>query len=188
MVAISRSKVKIWIEDAGTNPSALVDSDAVAGEIKSYAKSGGTKEVESDPVFGGFVDKEKPTEQVEISMEVVPKVDTDQDRWDAMAYAADGTGVYTMASSVSTQPNDKAIFIGASDGTNGKAWAFNNCNVTVFDIEHNADDNQTGNITFKFSPENDSGVSNFQTLGGASTTPAIAVTSLLQSWSALDNN
>ena len=182
MVAISRSRVKIYIVDAGTAASTLTATDVIEGEIKSYNKSGGDKEVESDPVFGGYVDKEKPTEQVEVALEVIPKVNEDQNRWDTMAYAADvaNSGVYTMASATSTQPNDKAIYIEATDGTNYKSWGFNNTSVTVFDLEHNADDNQVGNITFKFSPENDSGVSNFMTA-------ASQVTSL-PAWSALDNN
>lgn len=182
MVAISRSKVTIYMVAAGTVASALASSDIIAGEIKSYSKSGGEKDVESDPVFGGFVDKEKPTSQVEISMEVIPRVDSNQNRWDSVAYALDSSnpGVYTMASETSTQPADRAIFITATDGSNYKSWGFNNCNVTVFDLEHNADDNQTGNITFKFSPTNESGVSNFMTA-------ASAVTSL-PTWGSLDNN
>ncbi len=182
MTAISRNKVSIYITDAGVNPSAVADTDIIKGDIKSYSKSGGENDVESDPVFGGYVDKEKPMTQIEISLDVIPKLDSDQSRWDALTYATDTTrtDVYTMASQTSTQPGDKAIFISATDGTNSKSWAFNNASVTVFDLDHNADDNQSGKITFKFSPTDDNGVSNFMT----------AATSLadLPAWTALDNN
>jgi len=179
MTAISRSKiVNIYIADAGTNASALASSDAISGEIKSYAKSGGDQDVESDPVFGGFVDKEKPREQVELAFEIIPSLES-ADRWDALAYGADTTGVYTMAGSTT----DKAVFIDADSdgaGANPKSWGFNNCQVVVLDVDHNADDNQTLNMTLKFSPTNGSGVSNFMTL-------ATAVESL-PAWTALDNN
>ena len=63
-MAIGRSKItNIWIEAVDTNPSDLATTDAISGEIKAYNKSGGANEVESDPVFGGFGDKEKTREQ-----------------------------------------------------------------------------------------------------------------------------
>lgn len=186
MTAISRNKVKIWIESTGTAASALVETAAIAGEIKSYSKSGGERDVETDPVFGGFVDKEKPISQVELAFEIVPDISTTAkaDRWDSFAYSADSaTGVYTMAGDIT----DKAVFIAASDGTTGKAWGFNNCSVIVYDIEHNADDNQTSNMTMKFSPTNTAGVSNFMTVGTSGATP-LAVVNKLPAWTALDNN
>lgn len=179
MTAISRSKTKIYIVDAGTAASALADTDIIAGEISSYSKSGGERDNESTPVFGGFVDKEKPVSQVEITMEVIPSLEN-ATRWSEMAYSVDGTAtsfdVYTMAGELT----DKAIYIQGTDGTNYVSYGFNNCNVTMSDIEHNADDNQTGTITFKFSPTNSDGVSNFMTA-------ATAVTSL-PAWTGLDNN
>ena len=161
MVAISRSKVNIWIADAGVNAANAASStdDAIKGEIKSYSKSGGERDTESDPHFGGYVDKEKPISQVELSFEVTPKVDANQDRWDGYAYSQHATGVYVMSGDVT----DKSVYIEATDGTGYKSWGFNNCNVTVLDLEHNADDNQSLNMTLKFSPTNESGISNFQT-------------------------
>ena len=181
MTAISRKKVSIYIADADTNASSLASSDLITGEIKSYSKSGGDEDVESDPVFGGFVDKEKPISQVEVEFEIVPSLES-ADRWSAMAYSSDvATGVYTMASATSTQKTDKAVFISAVDAVAGnKSWGFNNCNVTVLDLEHNADDNQTANMTLKFSPTNSSGVSNFMTLGTALAS--------MPDWTELDNN
>lgn len=176
MTAISRNKVTIYIVDAGVNASALVATDAIEGEIKSYSKSGGERDVESDPVFGGYVDKEKPISQVEVAFEVVPSLES-ADRWDLLAYNTDtATGVLTMAGDIS----DKAVYIYATDGSNPKSWGFNNCSVIVYDLEHNADDNQTGNLNLKFSPTDSSDVSNFMTI-------ATEVTNL-PNWSALDNN
>jgi hypothetical protein len=172
MVAISRSKVKIYIAPVDTLPSALAATDLIAGEIKSYSKSGGEDDVESDPVFGGFVDKEKPASQLELSFEVVPAIGTSADRWDALIYGLTGT-VYAM----NTAAANKAVFIQAQDGSNFKSWAFNNCNGVSWDVEHNADDNQTGTFTFKFSPTTSTGQSNFMT-------KALAITAL-PAWTTL---
>jgi len=186
MTAISRSKTSIYIVDADTNLSALVATDIFKGDIKSYSKSGGEKDVESDPVFGGYVDKEKPTSQMEISLEVVPLLDSDKsNRWDAMIYAKDlastSIDVYTTASETSTEPNDKLVVLSALTGTGTyKVHAYNNCSVTVLDLEHNADDNRTYNMTMKLSPATDDGVANFMTFAANPTTAP--------DWTSLDNN
>lgn len=193
MTAISRSKTKIWIVDKDTDCSTLTYAVAddlenstngyLAGDIKSYSKSGGENDVESDPVFGGFIDKEKPTTQVEVSLEIVPLLDAGKaDRWDAFTYAEDSSnaGIYTMATETSTVPDDKMIVIEAGDGTNYKTVAFNNCNVTVLDMEHNADDNRTYNMTLKFSPTDSSGISNFMT--------SDIIATDMPAWTELDNN
>jgi hypothetical protein len=193
MTAISRSKTKIWIVAADTVPSTLsytasadveaTDKGFFSGDIKSYSKSGGEKDVEAEAVFGGYVDKEKPIGQVELAMEVVPLLDaTKSNRWDFMAYAEDvaNAGVYTMAFTTSTQPTDRMVVIEAIDGTDSKTLMYNNCNVTVLDLEHPADDNRTYNMTLKFAPTDDNGVSNFAT-------SALAATAM-PAFSALDNN
>jgi len=193
MGAISRSRVKLWVQSAGTAASSLTTTAAatastspgyITGMIKSYSKSGGEKDVESDAVFGGFVDKEKPTTQVEVAFEIVPVLDSNgkANWWNEWTYAEDSsnTGVYTMADETSTVPSDRSVYIQADDGTNQQSWGFNNCNVTVLDLEHNADDNQTHNMTLKFSPTDDNGVSNFMT--------AATDVKSLPAWSALDNN
>jgi len=196
MTAISRSKTKIWIVSADTDPTALsysatsdvaaTDNGYFSGDIKSYSKSGGENDVESDPVFGGFVDKEKPTSQFEISMEIVPLTDAGiSDRWDYMAYGSEVVGantIYTSAQSGTdtTQPADRMVVIEADDGTNQKTLMYNNCNVTVLDLEHNADDNRTYNLSLKLSPTDGNGVANFATANLAA--------SLMPAFSDLDNN
>lgn len=172
MVAINRNQVKVYITNADTVPSTLAASDVIAGEIKSYAKSGGSAEVTTDPVFGGFVDLEKPREQIEISMDVVPSIGTNSNYWDALIYSKDTAAtIFSMAGSGTTvtTPGDKMIVIQAANGANYKTIAFNNCNVTVFDFDHSADDNRTGKITFKVSPTTETGRSNFMTAACAAT-------------------
>lgn len=172
MTAISRSKVKIYIVAAGTNASALAATDIVTGEIKSYAKSGGDDSVESDPVFGGFVDKEKPASQLKLEFDVIPSLES-ADRWDALVYGT-VNNVYTS----NTVAANKAVFIQALTGTGTyKSWGFNNCNGVSWDFDHNADDNQTGKFSFNLSPADSSGIANFMT-------KAVAVTTL-PAWSTL---
>jgi hypothetical protein len=157
MTAISRSTVSIYIATAGTNPSALTATDKITGEIKSYNLSGGDDDVESDPVFGGYVDKEKPQSQYEIEMEVIPSLES-ADRWDALIWGTKGT-VY----SGDVAAANRMVAIHAMSGTNHKSWAFNNANGVAFERSHDADDNQTGTFRFKLSPQTGSGVSNVQT-------------------------
>ena len=177
MTAISRSVVQIAIDNNDTDGSTIVAGDYITGEIKNYSKSGGDKDVESDPHFGGFVDKEKPREQVEVSFEITPSLESPL-RWETFAYVVDSgnAGIYTMAG----DPALKSVFIQASASEGVQSMGFNNCNVTLLDIDHSADDNRTYNMTLKFSPTDGSGVSNF--MAGS-----VAVTAL-PDWDALDNN
>jgi len=189
MTAISRKMVKIAIVSAGTVPSTLAPTDYITGEIQNYSQSGGDSDSESVPVFGGFVDKEKPESQVEVALELIPSLEGSA-KWDAMTYSVDVKSsaldkpIYTMASGDSTIPGKRAVFIEASSlvGTEtlSKSIAYNNCDVTTFEMSHAADDNRTGNITFKLSPTNSNGVSNYMAAD-------LAVTGL-PAWTSLDNN
>jgi len=164
--AISRSKVKIYIGDvSATGVAGAVAASAILGEIKSYDATGGEKDVESDAVFGGYVDKEKPQSQFEISLEIVPSLGADASQFDAMKYAADTTneGYYTSSATTALQPKDKVVIIEATDGTSHKSLAWNNCNVTVLDVSQNADDNRSYNMTLKLAPTTSDGTPNFMT-------------------------
>ncbi len=158
MVAISRSKVKIYIAPVDTNPTSLASTDLILGEIKSYKKSGGEDDIDSDAVFGGFVDKEKPASQFEVEFDIIPSIGSNSDRWDALIYGTTNS-VYTL----NTAAANKMIAIQAQDGASFKSWCFNNCNGVSWDFEHNADDNQTGTFKFKFSPTTSGNQSNFAT-------------------------
>jgi hypothetical protein len=190
MTAIARSKTKIWIVPANTNPSQLVytgstDYAPILGEIKSYSKSGGENDVESDPVFGGYVDKEKPQSQFELSFDVVPQLESD--RWITFAYTEKSNGVYIAGGNTS----DKAVFIEASTVSGystsssdyRKVFGFNNCLVTVLDQEHNADDNQTYTFNLKFSPTTSGNVSNVMTK--ATTCAALTAITAMPTWDTL---
>lgn len=167
MAAISRNKTKIWIVPADTVPSTLVATTTfeptlrplayIAGQIQSYSQSGGETDVESVPVFGGFVDKEKPVSQVELSFDVIPDASVNPDIWEQFIYGTNAAGVYVM----SGQATDRAIYIEAREGLLAKSIAYNNCNAVKVDLTHNADDNQTKTISFKFSPTTSAGISNY---------------------------
>lgn len=180
-MAISRSKVKIWIVASGTNASSLLASTTyngsnlgyIAGQIRSYSKSGGADEVESQAVFGGFVDIEKPRGQFEMQMEVVPDIGTNPDIWDSFIYGTNAGGVYATNADAA----NKAIFIQAQDGTSYKSWGMNKCNAVDFEFSHNADENQTGTLRFKFSPTDENGIPNM-------ISKSIAVTAL-PNWTTL---
>jgi hypothetical protein len=181
MTAISRSNVKIWVTPLGTAPSTLINTGTtnlapVLGEIKSYARSGGEDQVESTPVFGGFVDEEKPKSQVEVSFDVIPSLEY-AGRFDAMIYGVDvATSVYSLA----TEAANRTVYIQATNGTNPYSWGFNNCNAVSYTTDHSADGNLMGKLSFKFSPTNTKGVSNYM----AKTVVATA----LPNWTQLDNN
>jgi len=171
--------------EADDAPSTAVEGDVIAGEIVNYGKTGGNSDLESVPAFGGFIDKEKPEEQFEISMEVVPNLSdaTAATRWEAFKYTADTTaaGIYTSASGTggtAVVPGKKMIIVQAYDGTTYQSYAFNNCDVTQFELDHAADDNRTGNITFKFSPQTTDGSPNLQV-------GAVIATSLI-AWATLE--
>jgi len=190
MAAIARNDVTIYIVASGTDASALQATDKIEGQIKSYAKTGGETETESDPVFGGYVDKEKPQTQFEVEFEIVPSFEQGY-RWEEMVYGsitvttdegAVAGDFYVAGKSVS----DRAVFIEADNGTGEvDGWGFNNCNVTVLDMEHNADDNQTKTLTLKFGPTDESGISNF-VYGSYNIATSFSSVTDLPNWSALD--
>lgn len=169
MTAIDRSMVTIYIVAADTVPSALATSDAVKGEITSWNLTGGNRDVDSMPAFGGFIDKEKPRGQFELSMEVTPVIGTNTNRWDEYKYGS------TLKSS--GEGGAKAIFIQAYDteGSTYKSMGLNNCRGVTWEPSHSADDNLSGSFTWKFSPTTNVGVANLQTSSVAA--------SALPSWS-----
>ena len=168
MTAVARSLTKLWIVAGDTDASSLDrvnpysssnTSGYIAGEIKSYSKSGGDTDVESDAVFGGYVDKEKPQSQIEVSFDIVPSLENGN-LWESLSYASQSIGGRTVFVSGGTV-SDRAIFIEATNGTNAVGFGYNNANVTVLDMEHNADDNQTKTLNLKLSPTTSGGIPNF---------------------------
>jgi hypothetical protein len=163
MTAIDREFVTIYITSANTNGSALATSDIVNGEITSHNLTGGNQDVEVVNAFGGDINKRKPREQFEITMDVVPKISSDSgvtDRWDIFKYG--NTGASTGEGSA------YAIFIQAANGSVFKTSAFNNCSLTNWEPSHSADDNYMGSATWKFSALTDTGAANLKTSSLAS--------------------
>lgn len=183
MTAISRSAVKLWLVAAGTAPSALSTnvwstsntSGYIPGVIKEYSVTGGEADVESDPLFGGFVDKEKPRSQFEIELTIVPALEASTFDFHAISLAAD-TGTTTVYTTRDVG-SDRMFAIQGNTGSSYKSWAFNNCSITTHDMSHSADDNQEQTLTLKFSPTDSGGIPNYQF-------SKVVVTSLLV-WSGL---
>ena len=177
MTAIKRDFVRIAIVASATNATDLASTDFISGEIKSYSKSGGEKDVESVPHFGGDVDKEKPRSQFELSFDVTPSMG-DAAKWEEIAYGSATIGSNSAYLS-NVDPSEKAVFIEASNAADKMTWAFDNCGVTVLDMEHDAEDNMTKTLNLKFSSENTSGRANFVAMKLAA--------SVFPNWAALPN-
>lgn len=173
MTAISRKMIKIAIVAAGTNASALTSSDWIEGEIKEYSQSGGAPDMNSEAVFGGFVDEDVPVSQIEVTMDVIPKINSEPNRWESFIYGLHSVGESYVSNKLAGK---KAIFIQAESGSDFKTLAYNNARGTTFEPSHNADENRRVNFTFKLSPEDDGGITNFQAKAvAASTLPAWGV-------------
>ncbi len=186
--AIARSKVNIYIVNAGTAPSALASSDLITGEITNYNLSGGESDTESVAAFGGFIDKEKPTSQFELSLEVTPTLASTAKStlWAGMTRTRETIGansIYTVtnaaASASVVYPSAKMIVISAYDSATSvyNSVAYNNADITTLEVDHAADDNRTLNLTFKFSPQTSAGKSNVMEAALAPT--ALPIWSLL---------
>lgn len=157
MAGVFPNETSIYIVNKDTNGSALTDAGKIVGEITNWNKSGGEQEIESIPVIGGFVDKESPRSQMELSFDVIVNNTSAStlDRYDTFYM---GTGGTSAGESV-----EKAIFITATTGTGYKTFAFNNCRAVTWEPEMAADDMLRGTITFKLSPTTPLGVANLRT-------------------------
>lgn len=155
MGGVFPSETSIFIVEATTNGSALTAGNKIVGEITNFSLSGGDQDVESIPVIGGFVDKDSPRSQGEISFDIIVQntVASTIDRWNN----------YAMLNGLSTnEPVDKAIFIYSTNGTTSMGLGINNCNVTSMERTMDADDMLRYSVTFKFSPTTALGASNLK--------------------------
>jgi len=156
MAGVFPNETSVYIVNAGTNGSALTAADKIIGEITSWSQSGMNREIESIPVIGGFVDKENPRDQGEISFDVIVQntVASTLERWNN----------YAMASGLSAnEPVDKAIFIYSTNGTTSIGLGINNASITSMERTMDADDMLRYSVTFKFSPTTPLGASNLKT-------------------------
>jgi len=156
------NETTISIAAADVVGSALATSDQVIGEISNWSQSGGEQEIESKPVIGGFVEKEIPRTQFEISFDVIVSnaASSTIDRWDTYKYGTTGT---SAGESIS-----KSIYVEFLSNGNPKTMAFNNCRGVTWDPELAADDMLKGTMTFKFAPTTNLGVANLRTSSLAS--------------------
>lgn len=159
MGGVFPTETTIYIAAADAVASALAASDKITGEIEKFNLTGGNKEIESVPVIGGFVDKEKPREQFEVSFDVIVQntAASTLDRWDTLKFGS------TLKSS--GEGSAKMIWIQMQGNSSSlwKVYAFNNATAITWEPEMSADDMLRGTITFKFSPTTATGVSNLQT-------------------------
>ena len=160
MVSINRKGVKIYVVPAGTNGSA-VNVEPLKGEITNYDKTGGERNRESEPVFGGFAHREESRSDYEIEFGIIPSL-THIGRWEGMDMGAHDTDVW--ASNI--DPEDKAIFIVAEIGSDTVTYAFNNAYALNFDWSHEANDVREGTMNFKIAPEDVDGLANFVAVKG----------------------
>jgi hypothetical protein len=156
MAGIFPNETTVYIVNANVNGSALATSDRVIGEITNWTQSGMDRETESIPVIGGFVDKEQPRSQGEISFDIIVAntSTTTLDRWNNMAMSTGKSDA---------EPVDKAVFIYATNGTTSTTLGINNANITSMERKMDADDMLRFSITMKFSPTTSLGVSNLRT-------------------------
>lgn len=160
MAGVFPSDTSIFIVNAGTNASAITASDKISGEITNWSLSGGEQDVESIPVIGGFVDKEMPRGQFEVSFDVIIQDSTAAtlDRWDSFKYGS------STAYSSALEASAKAIFIDFAPETGTKkSIGMNNCKGVTWEPEMAADDMLRGTMTFKFSPTTPTGSANLIT-------------------------
>ena len=119
MTAINRSATKIWVVSADAHPSTLSQnvwstsntSGYISGQIKNVSKSGGEVETDSIPVFGGFVDQEKPASQFELEFEIIPSLEATDFEWEKLAYNLDSTTGTATYTSKNVTLADQAVYI-----------------------------------------------------------------------------
>jgi hypothetical protein len=159
MGGVFPSETSIFIVAAGVNGSALTAADKVVGEVTEWNLSGGEKDIESIPVIGGFVNKENPRSQFEVSFDVIIQntAASTLDRWDTYKYGTTGTSA--------NEGSAKAIFISSltNGSTSWKTFAANNCEAVTWEPTMAADDMLRGTLTFKFAPTTELGVANLRT-------------------------
>ena len=147
---ITADGVKIYIDAADSVGTDLTSADEYQASVTNIDISGGAKDVESIATFGGFLDKPKPREQLEISMDVIIRLDpidaTVAIEWDVLN---DG-GV-----------TKRMVAIQGGNSTDGFYWnAWNNVRAINFDKEFASEDEWRGTMNFKLSYSTETGASN----------------------------
>jgi hypothetical protein len=163
---LQANELTVKIGAAGTAYSSCTD---FTKSLDNFKQSGGGKDVESVALFGGaFLQREKPREQIEVTLDAKWKYGTDilLDQL-AMGSVLDGS---TLPDS-SMEPTSKIIWLYWTDGTNHYYRAYNNVQtVSLGDVEQAADGFLQGSFNFKLSAADSSGAKNFKPGKSAPTT------------------
>ena len=139
------------------------DCTNMTGFISNYSESGGEKDTEAIPVFGGGnIDKETPRSQIEVSLDVQMIYGTDSVAFDTYKY---GSGLTSATEGVV-----QVIYVQWTDGTYYYTRAYNNAKGVTFSPTSSADGNLTGTMTFKLSPTDQNGTANLQIDDAAAST------------------
>lgn len=163
--ALLPEQAKIYIVDAGTDPSTGLTGSEVEAEVTNFSQSGGEEDVDSRKVFGGGnIDLIKPREQMEVTFDVIIRYGTDSTKWDEYIWGA------TLKSSGDAPKKD--LYIEFTDGTLFYTRGYHNAKGINFDPDVAADDLVSGTVNFKLSPTDADGNEQFQ----VGTTAASAMT------------
>ena len=156
----------IYITTSDTDGSALASSNAVTAEVSNFSETGGEKDVEPIPVFGGGnIDKENPRGQIEVSFDVQLQYSPsqgDSTKWDAFKY---GSGLTSA-----TEGSNQVIGIEWNSGSDFYTRFYNNAKGVTWNPTSSADGNLTGTMTFKLSPTDASGTANLKVKDAAIST------------------
>jgi hypothetical protein len=163
---LQANELTVYIGAAGAVSSACTNFTT---SFDNFSQSGGGRDVEAVPLFGNsFLNKEKPREQIEVTLDAKWKYGTDLilDQL-AMGSVLDGS---TLTQS-NAEPTAKAIYLQWYDGTNYYTRAYNNVSaVNLGDVEQAADGFLQGTFSFKLSAATSAGSSNVKIDNAAAST------------------
>lgn len=143
---------------------------AFTSYITNFTQSGGTRDIESIPVFGGGnVDKENPREQVEVQFECIIQGATPL-LFDQLIAGSSLDG--TTAVSYADDPVKRTIYVEVVDAETPATMtrAYNNAEAVTWEPEMSADEYMKGTITFKLSPTDAAGSTNVKIVKAAAST------------------
>lgn len=166
MGAIQPEQALVYIGDVDVAPSAIASHSATfsaTSYITNFSESGGEEDVESNAVFGGgFIDKDKPRTQIEVSFDVILQYGANSTKFDEFKW---GSGLTSATGSPA-----KSIAIQFTDSTNYYTRVYNNCKAVTFEPSSDAENYLEGTITFKLSPTTSAGVANLKVAAAALST------------------
>lgn len=156
MGALQPDEVTIYI--VGSADAVAADLEAandVTVLLNSYSESGGEKDTESFPMFGGAnLERESPRSQMEVSFDCVVQYGTDSTLFDSYRY---GSGLKSDGDSPI-----HTIVLHWTDGTNDYYRAYNNARAVTWEPGMETDGFLQGSLTFKLSPTDEAGIANLQ--------------------------